>query len=114
MIEDAYGELVPTAMNENCRCNEKEHLIARWSMRALGSVDRCYQIGVAYGKVEFWHAARIYTLLEGITHHKGEPGYENEEGRHYRLGDRTGALLFDPFPMAVIKEEKRVLIYQII
>ena len=116
MIEQAYDELVPAAMDVHCKCNENEHKIIRWGMRALSSTARCYQIGIVYGaaRLEFWPAAQIYTILNGITHYKGEPGYEEEDGHHFRLGDRTGKLTFDPQPMAIIKSEHSVLIYQLV
>jgi hypothetical protein len=115
-IEQAYRELVPAAMDVHCRCNENESKISRWSLRTLGSSARCYQIGVVHHcrGMEFWPAAQIYTILRGITHHKGEVGYEQEPGYHFRLGDRAAKLIFDPMPMAVVKEEAEVLIYQIV
>lgn len=116
MIEQAYHDLVPLAMDVHCKCNEREDKIIRWGMRALGSTARCYQIGVVAKceRLEFWPAAQIYTILRGLCHAKGEPGYEEEAGYHFRLGDRSGVLLFDPQPMAVVKQEVEKLIYQII
>jgi hypothetical protein len=115
-IQQAYNDLVPGAMDVHCRCNENEHKIIRWGMRTMGSSARCYQIGIVYGcaRLEFWPAAQMYTILKGLCHRKGEPGYEQEPGFHFRLGDRAGKLLFDPQPMAVVKEEHEVLVYQII
>jgi hypothetical protein len=115
-IQQAYNDLVPGAMDVHCRCNENEHKIIRWAMRTLGASTRGYQIGVAEGcaRLEFWPAAQIYTVLKGITHYKGEPGYEQEEGYHFRLADRAGKLLFDPMPMAFVKKEHSVLIYQLV
>jgi len=115
-ILQAYGDLVPGAMDVHCRCNGNESKISRWSLRALGSTSRCYQIGLVRGcvQLEFWPASRVYTILKGLTHFKGEPGYEAEAGFHFRLGDRAGRMIFDPHPGAVVKEEREVLVYQIV
>ena len=115
-IQQAYNELVPSAMDVHCKCNENESKITRWAMRTLGSSTRCYQIGIVLGctRLEFWPAAQIYTILKGLTHLGGEPGYETGPGFHFRLGNRAGKLIFDPFPMAIVKEEHEVLVYQII
>lgn len=115
-IEQAYRDSVPGAMNVHCKCNENEAKISRWSLRTLGSSARCYQIGLVYGcaRMEFWPAAQVYTIRKGLVHRQGEPGYETAPGFHFRLGDRTGRIIFDPLPGVTIIEEHEVLVYQLI
>jgi len=96
-------------MLEDCTC--KRHAaggaLAVIGFRMLGHHEfDCRQVGSISAdtqKISWWGPRKYnYTILLGRT---------ANNNRHYRLGDSSGTLIFDPNPKAKIKREILELLY---
>lgn len=116
-IEDAYAELVGKAMDAECTMNAQLSAVPRWAFKRLGHAGYgVAQVGIVYPpmRFEFWKSARVFTILKGVMYPIGYQG-RSSVTFHFRLGDRTGKLLFDPYnPSPAMVAEDCVLLYQVI
>ncbi len=115
-IKAAYNELVGHAMDEDCTMNAQLSLVTRWAFKRLGHSYQAVQVGIVYPptKFEFWKFARVYSILKGVLHPAGYQG-RSMITFHFRLGDRMGKTIFDPYtPPPAIVEEDCTLLYQVI
>ncbi len=115
-IQDAYVELVGVAMDPNCTMNAQLSLVTRWAFKRLGHSYQAVQVGLVYppSRFEFWKFARVYSILKGVIHPIGYQG-RTTVTFHFRLGDRMGKVIFDPYdPAPVIMQDDVVLLYQVI
>jgi hypothetical protein len=102
-IQQAYDELVGNAMDQSCTVIDPDAIL-KWGFKALLSPFRGYQIGqIIGGNFSFWQWTKIYSILKG----------ESTHGFHFRLGDRLGKMIFDPYPGVIIQKELSALIYRI-
>lgn len=105
-----YRVLSSGSMDNECYV-QKPRNIVEYGFQVLGGDEyRCYQTGLRdlrSGTLSYWgtHGPEHvqYTILQGHT------------GRHthFRLGDRDGKLLWDPYPGAKIQREERVIFYRV-
>ncbi len=115
-IKSAYAELVGKVMDEDCTMNAQLSFVTRWAFKRLGHSYQAVQVGIVYppAKFEFWKSARVYSILKGVLHPVGYQG-RSMITYHFRLGDRMGKMIFDPYtPSPQIMEEDCVLLYQVI
>ena len=115
-IKDAYAAMVGKAMDADCTMNAQLSLVTRWAFNRLGHPYQALQVGIVYppAKFEFWKSARVYTILKGLMHPTGYDG-RSYPTFHFRLGDRMGKVIFDPYdPSPKIISEDCVLLYQVV
>ena len=116
-ITDAYRELVGVCMDADCTMNAQLSMATRWAFKRLGhqtyTVAQIGLLGVG-AKFEFWRSARIYSIMKGLIHPAGYLGRQTQT-YHFRLGDRTGKVIFDPYtPAPRILQEDVALLYQVV
>lgn len=116
-IADAYNDLVGKAMDGDCTMTSQLGLVPRWAFKRLGHAQyRVEQIGIVYPphRFEFWKSARVYSIRKDVMHPIGYQG-RSSVTFHFRLADRMGKVIFDPYnPAPNIEVEDCVLLYQVV
>jgi hypothetical protein len=105
----------PLIMKGDCTMGRDLHRLINYGFRLLGhEKPKAAQIGIVDpgAKFEFWASTGVYTILKGLLHEVGYKGRKTPTF-HFRLGDRTGGLLFDPAGALPIIREESTLIYMV-